>query len=518
MNSQTEVWVTKSMKKTLLLLLFPFWILAQTPKETPHWRPTYHFTAPQNWINDPNGMVYYQGEYHLFYQHNPFENKWGHMSWGHAVSKDLVKWEHLPVAIPEDSVWIFSGSAVVDKNNTSGFQTGSEPCMVALYTADYHDGKKEAQYLAYSNDRGRTWTKYAGNPVIDLHMTDFRDPHVIWHEPSQQWVMSVVFPKEFKVIFFTSKNLKNWTRVGEFGNQGELRKIWECPALVEMPVEGSPNKTKWVLMVSSNGTYDKFEGMQYFVGDFDGTNFKNDNSPETKLYVDYGKDFYAAIPYTDAPNNQKVFLGWMSSWHYIEAIKTSPWKGQMSAPRNIFLRQTSEGLRLFQDPVATLKPKKDYLVFEKKNFEFSKEKQLDGMTLFSQNAYMIEIEFEKKSASNFGLRIAQLKDKIDNKKILHQTIVGYDTQHSELYIDRTNSGVIPNNDFASVEKTNVNLKNNILKLKILVDKTSVEVFANDGEKVISDLIFPVEGSNMFSLFTSEKKVKVLSLKISDLSK
>lgn len=506
------------MKKILTILLLPFWIIAQTPKEPPNWRPDYHFTAPQNWINDPNGLVYYQGEYHLFYQHNPFENKWGHMSWGHAVSKDLIKWEHLPLAIPEDSVWIFSGSAVVDKNNTSGFQTGTEPCMVALYTADYHDGKKEAQYLAYSNDRGRTWTKYAGNPVIDLQMTDFRDPHVIWHEKTQQWVMSVVFPKEYKVIFYTSKNLKDWTRAGEFGNQGEVRKIWECPALVEVPIEDNSQKTKWILFVSTNGQEEKFEGMQYFVGDFNGSTFKNDNSPETKLYVDYGKDFYAAIPYTDAPDNQKVILGWMSSWQYADAVPTFPWKGQMAVPRNISLRQTEEGLRLFQEPIATLKPKKDYLVFEKKNFVFSKEKQLDGMTLFAKNSYMVEIEFKRKSAQIFGLRIAQLKDKKDNKKILQQTTVGYDVQTHQLYIDRKNSGVMIKDNFASLDKTTLKLKDKTLKLKVLVDKTSVEVFANDGEKVISDLIFPTEGANMFSLFTSRRKVKVVSLKISDLSK
>ena len=295
------------MKKILILLLFPIIIFAQKPtNETPHWRPAYHFTPPKNWINDPNGLVYYQGEYHLFYQHNPYENKWGHMSWGHAVSKNLVDWEHLPVAILEDSVWIFSGSVVVDKNNSSGFQQGSEPCMVALYTADYHDGKKEAQYLAYSNDRGRTWTKYADNPVIDLQMIDFRDPHVFWHEKTQKWVMSTVFPKEFKVVFFTSKNLKDWTRAGEFGNQGEMRKIWECPALIEVPIDDNVQNTKWLLFNSTNGCVDGFTGMQYFIGDFDGTTFKNDNTPETKLYVDFGKDFYAAIPYTDAPDNHKT--------------------------------------------------------------------------------------------------------------------------------------------------------------------------------------------------------------------
>ena len=506
------------MKKLLIFLLFPFFTYAQTPKETPHWRPDYHFSPQKNWINDPNGLICHQGQYHLFYQHNPFENKWGHMSWGHAVSKNLVDWEHLPLAIPEDSVWIFSGSVVVDKNNSSGFQVGTEPCMVALYTADYHDGKKEAQYLAYSNDKGTTWTKYAGNPVIDLQMADFRDPHVIWHEKTSQWVMSVVFPKEYKVIFYTSKNLKNWTRSGEFGNQGEMRKIWECPALVEIPVDGNPQNNKWLLFVSTNGVHDKFEGIQYFVGEFDGTTFKNNNSPETKLYVDYGKDFYAAIPYTDAPKNQKILLGWMSSWQYADAVPTFPWKGQMAIPRNITLRSTSQGLRLFQEPILTLKPKKDYLIFEKNNFVLSKEKQLNGMNLFANNSYMVEIEFKLKSAKDFGLKIAQKKDEKDNKKTLQETIVGYDVYSHQLYIDRKKSGQIIKDNFASVEKALLKFEDKTLKLKVLVDKLSVEVFANDGQIAMTSLIFPDEKANLFSLFTNGGKVKVVSLKITDLSK
>jgi levanase/fructan beta-fructosidase len=208
----------------------------------------------------------------------------------------------------------------------------------------------------------------------------------------------------------------------------------------------------------------------------------------------------------------------MSSWQYADAVPTFPWKGQMAIPRNISLRQMEDGLRLFQEPISTLKPKKDYLVFEKNNFAFSKEKQLDGMTLFAKNSYMVEIEFKRKSAQIFGLRIAQLKDKKDDKKILQQTTIGYDVQTHQLYIDRKNSGVMIKENFASLDKTTLKLKDKTLKLKVLVDKSSVEVFANDGEKVISDLIFPTEGANMFSLFTSRRKVKVVSLKISDLSK
>lgn len=510
------------MKKRVLISLFlpflAFTSFSQTPVETPHWRPNYHFSPLKNWTNDPNGLVYHQGQYHLFYQHNPFENKWGHMSWGHAVSKNLLDWEHLPLAIPEDSVWIFSGSVVVDKNNSSGFQSGAEPCLVALYTADYHDGKKEAQYLAYSNDNGTTWTKYAGNPVIDLQMTDFRDPHVIWHEKTQQWVMSVVFPKEFKVIFFTSKNLKNWTRTGEFGNQGEVRKIWECPAMVEMPVDGNSQDTRWLIFVSTNGPHDKFEGMQYFIGYFDGKTFKNSNAPETKLYVDYGKDFYAAIPYTDAPNNQKILLGWMSSWQYADAMPTFPWKGQMAIPRDIKLRSTPSGLRLFQEPIASLKPKKDYLTFEKEKFVFSKEKQISGTSLFANNSYLVEVEFSIKSAKDFGLKIAQKKDEKNDKKTVQETVIGYDVVNRQLYIDRRISGKIIKENFPSVEKAYLKFEDKTLKLKVLVDKSSVEIFANNGQISMTSLIYPEENATVFSLFTNGGKVKVKYLKITDLSK
>lgn len=251
-------------------------------------RPRYHFTPEMNWMNDPNGMVFYDGEYHLFYQYNPLGNTWGHMSWGHAVSRDLVHWEHLPLALAEeDGVMIFSGSAVVDWRNTTGFGENEKPPLVAIYTG--HRPGRQDQRLAYSNDRGRTWTKFAGNPVLDLKMADFRDPKVFWHEPSARWVMTAALATEQKVHFYASPDLKQWKYVGEFGPAAATDGLWECPDLFPLAVDGGA--TKWVLIVNVNpGGPAGGSGCQYFVGDFDGRRFTPDPpSPQQAEFVPAGK-------------------------------------------------------------------------------------------------------------------------------------------------------------------------------------------------------------------------------------
>ena len=241
-------------------------------------RPQYHFTPEKNWMNDPNGLVYYEGEYHLFYQYNPFGNKWGHMSWGHAVSLDLVHWKHLPLALPEaDGLMIFSGSAVIDWHNSSGFGKAGQPPMVAIYTGCRADSDGvQFECIAYSNDKGRTWTKYSGNPVIDLKSKDFRDPKVQWYEPTKNWIMTVSLSAEHKVCFYGSPNLKDWTLLSKFGPAGATGGVWECPDLFELPVQGTQEK-RWVLAVNINpGSIAGGSGGQYFVGQFDGKQFTPD--------------------------------------------------------------------------------------------------------------------------------------------------------------------------------------------------------------------------------------------------
>jgi sucrose-6-phosphate hydrolase SacC (GH32 family) len=252
-------------------------------------RPQYHFTPEKNWMNDPNGMVYYEGEYHLFYQYNPFGDKWGHMSWGHAVSPDMLHWKHLPLAlVEEDGVMIFSGSAVIDWNNSSGFGKDGQPPMVAIYTGYRTNDNLQFQCIAYSNDKGRTWTKYAGNPVINLNSKEFRDPKVQWHEPTRRWIMTVSLSVEHKVQFYGSTNLKDWKLLSEFGPAGATGGVWECPDLFELPVEGTKEK-RWVLVVNiGSGSVAGGSGGQYFIGQFDGTRFTADVTA-TPEYVPAGK-------------------------------------------------------------------------------------------------------------------------------------------------------------------------------------------------------------------------------------
>jgi sucrose-6-phosphate hydrolase SacC (GH32 family) len=266
-------------------------------------RPQYHFSPEKNWMNDPNGMVYYQGEYHLFYQYNPFGDKWGHMSWGHAVSPDMIHWKHLPLALPEENnVMIFSGSAVVDWKNTSGFGKDGKPPMVAIYTGYNTTNNLQYQCIAYSNDKGRTWTKYAGNPVINLNSKDFRDPKVQWYEPTKSWVMTVSLSKEHKVCFYRSDNLKDWKPLSQFGPAGATGGVWECPDLFELPVQGTREK-RWVLAVNiGSGSVAGGSGGQYFIGQFDGTRFTSDPDsimkptpefvPQGKVIADFESETY----------------------------------------------------------------------------------------------------------------------------------------------------------------------------------------------------------------------------------
>jgi len=254
------------------------------------YRPLIHFTPEKNWMNDPNGMFYYEGEYHLFYQYNPFGNTWGHMSWGHAVSKDLVHWEHLPVALPEeDGVMIFSGSAVVDWKNTSGFSNNDTPPIVAIYTGYHEMTGIQEQSIAFSLDKGRTWTKYAKNPVIDLGLKNFRDPKVIWYEPENKWVMVVAMPMDRYVQFYSSNDLKSWNLMSSFGPLGSVKGQWECPDL--FPIVASDGTEKWILEVDvDSGAPAGGSGGQYFVGNFDGTNFINDQEvkSENQPYIPTG--------------------------------------------------------------------------------------------------------------------------------------------------------------------------------------------------------------------------------------
>lgn len=321
------------------------------PAATEQWRPRFHFTPRRNWINDPNGFVYYEGEYHLFYQYNPEGKEWGHMSWGHAVSRDLVQWTELPVAIPEKDYMIFSGCAVVDRNNTSGLRDGTSPPLIALYTAHHSGSKRQVQNLAYSHDKGRTWIDHPANPVIDRQMEHFRDPKVFWHEPSSAWIMTVALALSHKVAIYRSADLVDWQLASEFGPCGRTSGQWECPDLMELPVEGE-RRTIWMLKVDvDQDVIGSVSGAQVFFGTFDGTVFVPEN--EDGLLADRGADFYAAQSWSDLPERHEapVWIAWMSNHQSGHDYPTHPWRGAMTLPRSVSARKRGGEWQLIQRPV-----------------------------------------------------------------------------------------------------------------------------------------------------------------------
>ncbi|HEY9045767.1 MAG TPA: glycoside hydrolase family 32 protein, partial [Ohtaekwangia sp.] len=455
------------------------------PAYTEQYRPAYHFSPAQNWTNDPNGLVYFKGEYHLFYQYNPYANVWGHMSWGHAVSNDLLHWEHLPVALREytdkvsgDSIMIFSGSAVVDSANTSGFFKNGEGGIVAMYTSHVHKNNQQLlqhQSIAYSADKGRTFTRYENNPVLDKKLKDFRDPKVFWYAPGQKWIVTVVIPDKFKAQFYESKDLKEWKLLSEFGPIGDTAKIWECPDLVEVPLLDNPTKKKWVLLISnSHPQGPAYVGMQYFVGNFDGKKFIAENPKQYPLYLEYGKDFYAAVTFNNIPqrDGRTILLGWANNWAYGQAIPTHPWRSAMTLPREIYLRNTPAGYRIVQRPV------KELLTLRGDSIP----SELLGK-VFPETSFEIEYELIESTSSHVGLKIVTGKNE--------ESVIGYDRKKSEVYFDRTRSGNVAfHTAFASVERVPVKFQQGKLKLHVFVDNSIVEVYINDGEQVITDQIFP----------------------------
>jgi len=488
---------------------------AATPTYREPWRPQFHFTPATNWMNDPNGMVFYDGEYHLFYQFNPFGDKWGHMSWGHAVSKDLVRWEHLPIALYEENdVMIFSGSAVVDWKNTSGFGKDGKPPLVAIYTGHYTKKPLQNQHLAYSNDKGRTWTKFSGNPVVDVKMADFRDPKVFWHEASARWVMTVALAKESKVHFYTSPDLKQWKYVGEFGGVGAMGGLWECPDLFPLAIEGGGEK--WVLIVNINpGGPAGGSGCQYFVGDFDGKHFKLDASarPATQpvLWADFGADFYAAVSWSDIPrrDGRRLWLGWMSNWQYANDVPTSPWRSAMSIPRELGLRQTADGLRLVQTPVRELRNLRG------KNHVLKKARITEAnawlQRLKLENGLLeIEAEFDSvPSAEELGLRIITGTNE--------STTVRCQPRQGSLTLDRIQSGRVDfHPKFPAAHQAPLRFMDGRVRLHLYLDTSSLEVFASNGETVLTDLILPASGGRKLELFAQRGSISVRRLEIWEL--
>lgn len=813
-------------------LLAPQAVASGTQPYTETYRPQFHYTPQKNWMNDPNGLVYYKGEYHLFYQYNPNGNSWGDMSWGHAVSTDLMHWKELPLALShDDKEMVFSGSAVIDWNNTTGFGTKKNPPMVAIYTSYDKSTGTQAQSLAYSNDRGRTFTKYDGNPVIDIGSREFRDPKVQWYAPTRSWLMTVSLSTEHKVQFYSSKDLKDWDLLSEFGPTGATGGVWECPDLFPLAVDGNEENIKWVLVVNINpGGIAGGSGAQYFVGDFDGTKFTADDkgsytpptgtvvqdfenpdfgtwattgtafgqgptagaltgqgpvsgfegkglansfhagdggtgtltspvftvdspylnfkvaggrhphqagtvqergpvpegttladfeggtygnwtvtgdafgtapaggshagqqevtgflgsglansflygdsttgsltSPEFTIernyvnfligggnhpanqadptavellvdgksvrsatghdgealnwdswdvreligrkaqikivdgntsgwghinvdhivlsdtqaqpisretavnlvvdgevvgsatgsnsetldwasidmrpfagekariqivdmntggwgqimadqftaaetparsvvqradWADYGKDYYAAVSWEDAPGDKRHMIGWMSNWDYSGSTPTSPWRSAQSIPREMALRTVDGRIKLTSEPVKSVTSLREGRPVASGGTTVTSTSQPLGRGAAKGKALDIEATFSLKDAERFGIKVRTGADG-------EETVIGYDTTTQELYVDRTRSGAVDFSDaFAGVQRAPLHAENGKVKLRILVDWSSVEVFGGSGEAVITDQIFPDPSSQGVEVFAENGSVKL----------
>jgi fructan beta-fructosidase len=474
------------------------------------WRPQFHFTPAKNFMNDPNGLVYYKGEYHLFYQHNPQGNVWGHMSWGHAVSTDMVHWRHLQLAIPEEEgkYMIYSGSAVVDWRNSSGLcevhDKEERSCLITIYTAAGKD--LQTQHLAYSNDRGRTWTNYPGNPIVNLAKPDFRDPKVFWYAPEKKWVMVAVLADERKLMIFDSPNLKEWKLRSTFGPAGDNAGQWECPDLFELPVEGTREK-KWVLIVNRNpGAPAGGTGTKYFVGWFDGLQFTNETPTSHELWADYGKDFYATNTFADLPkgDSRKIWMGWISNWQYANVEPTVQWRGAQSIPRALGLRRLPDGIRLVQQPTREMKKLRGK-EFHLENVSVTEANRRIKEAGISGDTVEIEAELAPGNAEEMGFRV--------RKGGAQETLVGISRGQNSVFIDRNKAGELSYSKEAAGRHSGPIQQTSSVKLQIFVDRSSVEVFANNGEVTLTDRIYPLRHSEGIELYSLNGSGKIESLSI-----
>ncbi len=448
------------------------------------YRPQFHFSPEKKWMNDPNGMVYHKGVYHLFYQYYPEDIVWGPMHWGHATSTDLVHWKHKPIALyPDEHGLIFSGSAVVDKQNSSGFGTVENPPLVAIFTYHLMEGEKagrtdfQTQGIAYSLDNGDTWEKYKGNPVIGNEgIKDFRDPKVMWHEETGKWIMTLVAGDHAK--FYGSKDLKNWELLGEFGkDKGAHGGVWECPDLIPMKVNGT-DEERWVLLISINpGAPNGGSGTQYFVGDFDGKVFTTDQT-ETK-WIDFGTDNYAGVTYNNNPEVDPIFIGWMSNWTYARDTPTEEWRSAMTTPRKLKLKKLNGEYQLFNYPIEGV----DDIVNKKETAKIEvAPSQMESLS--SDNFNQSEIRF-KTSAQDFEL--------VFGNSAKDELVLAMSGKQKTFFLDRSKSGKVDfQEDFGKgVQQMPVHfLPEGEYEVRILVDWSSIEIFINEGQYVMTSQIFP----------------------------
>ena len=475
---------------------------------TEQYRPQFHFSPSEKWMNDPNGLVYNEGVYHLFYQYYPEDIVWGPMHWGHATSKDLVHWEHQPIALyPDENGLIFSGSAVVDTNNTSGFGKNGETPLVAIFTYHLMEGEKagrddfQTQGIAYSLDNGASWTKYEGNPVIGNDgIRDFRDPKVFWHEDSQKWILTLVAGDHAQ--FYASKDLKEWEHLSDFGKtQGAHGGVWECPDLFPLPVEGMEEQ-KWVLIISINpGAPNGGSGTQYFIGDFDGERFISDQ--QEPKWVEYGTDNYAGVTYNNTPDGKRIFIGWMSSWPYADKTPTQKWRSAMTVTRELVLKPIGDDVVLTSYPVVQVDDLATQVLVEHIRVAPGIS---DTLVVEGLNQSQIQL---KTASKDFTLTF---KNDLEESLVLTM-----DSKNKAFLVDRMNSG---KTDFQAEFGNKKHfmpitmLPDGTYEMKILLDWSSIEIFLDGGTYLMTEQVFPNKPYNIVIIKngSNESEIHLESIK------
>lgn len=444
-------------------------------------RPQIHFSPKAHWMNDPNGLVFHNGTYHLFFQYYPDSTVWGPMHWGHATSEDLMHWKEQDIALYPDSLgYIFSGSAVVDKNNTSGLGRDGKVPLVAIFT--YHDPKGaeakkidyQVQGLAYSLDDGKTWTKYEKNPVLkNPGIIDFRDPKVMWYEPGNRWIMTLA--TKDRITFYSSPDLKTWTKESEFGETlGAHGGVWECPDL--FPLTAMTGETVWALFVSINpGGPNGGSATQYFIGQFDGKKFTTTQT-DTR-WLDYGPDNYAGVTWSNV-NDRRLFIGWMSNWNYGQQVPTHPWRSAMTIPREIHVQKVGERYMLRSVPAVellSLAGNANRFIAKRNNAE------LDGLGNTRSGIYRLLMNTS--NTESFAITLSN--------EDAEQVVVGYNKVHNQYYIDRTRSGKVDfEKSFGAKHVAPRISTTDTMYIELIVDKASVELFADGGLTVMTSIFFP----------------------------
>ena len=450
-----------------------------SPNYQERFRPRFHFSPQQNWKNDPHGLIYHADEYHLFYQHHAHDSVWGPMCWGHAVSADRVTWQHLPIAISPDQIGgIWTGCVVDDRRNTSGFS--ADGALVAVYS--YED---QSVGLAYSTDRGRTWQRYPGNPVIPSPGGNFRDPQVFWWEESQRWHMAISC--EQSIHFFASVDLRDWQKTGEFTAAMGKDAPWEVPDIFHFDLG---EQRHWVLLVSMNGALAGGLGVRYFIGEFDGQTFHTQDELAEDGWLDFGPDNYAGSTWKDTPDSRRVYLAWMNDWRYAESVPTQVWRGAATIPRELELVETAQGFRIIQRPLSELKQLRG-----NKN-QWRHTSIAAGENLIADirgNQYELCLQLRPRAATEVGLHVL--------KGCNCELDIRYHTQQETLSVNRMNSGQVGfHGDFPAIASSKINLLGETLSLQIFVDHSLVEVFANQGEAVISMQVFPDEDGEGLAVY------------------